>query len=79
MWDFYAVKNIKAADKIIAEIIETANSIGFPEQYQTEEALGKNYRRIIIRHFKIIYRVEKDTIRILQVFDSRQDPKKMGR
>lgn len=75
---FYSEKSITAAGKIVAEIIETAERIHFPEQYQIEESLGKNYRRAIVRHFKIIYRIDENgNIRILQIFDTRNDPKKM--
>lgn len=79
IWSFYAVKNITVADKIVAEITKTTREIRFPEQYQAEEIFEKDYRRAIVRHFKIIYRVEKNNIRILQVYDTRQDPKKMGK
>lgn len=78
VWNFYAEKSITAAAKIVNEIIETAAKIHFPEQYEAEEILGKDYRRAVVRHFKIIYRPEKDNIRILQVFDTRQNPEKMS-
>jgi len=36
-----------------------------------------NHRRAIEGHFKIIYRVEGETIYVTDFFDSRQDPAKM--
>lgn len=41
------------------------------------EHLGLNHRRIIESHYKIIYRIEEQTIYITDIFDSRQSPDKM--
>lgn len=35
------------------------------------------YRRWVVGHVKIIYRVTKTAVRVTDFFDSRQDPKKM--
>ncbi|WP_423817999.1 type II toxin-antitoxin system RelE/ParE family toxin [Salinimicrobium sp. TIG7-5_MAKvit] len=68
--------NADLADKIIREILEGAEKLVFLEQYQVEETLQGNYRRIIIRYFKIIYRPLENGILVLQVFDTRQNPRK---
>lgn len=47
---------------------------------QLEMALahrGKGHRRLIEGHFKIIYRVEDETVYVTDIFDSRQHPEKM--
>ncbi len=78
IWSFYAEENLPIADKIVAEIIASAENLKFQEQYQREETLEGNYRIIIARHFKLIYRPIKDwSIIIIQIFDTRQDPSKM--
>lgn len=77
VWDFYADVNEKIADQIISEIIQAVEEIKYNEQYQREESLDGNYRRIIVRHFKIIYRPLNKGILILQIFDSRQNPGKL--
>lgn len=77
IWSFYAGIDPKVADKIINEIIESASNLKYQEQYQREETLDKNYRRIIVRHFKIIYRPIENGILVLQVFDTRQNPDKL--
>jgi plasmid stabilization system protein ParE len=51
-----------------------------PLQGQKEpylEHLDLSYRRVIVRHYKIIYRVIDECIYIIDIFDSRQDPDKM--
>ena len=76
IFDFYAEKSESAAFKIINEIIEHAESISFYHQYQQDDIVEK-YRRMIIRHYKIIYRSDKSSIYIIEVFDTRQDPGKL--
>jgi len=51
---------------------------------QCEEAsrrLGNKYRYLVYKNYKLIYRVEEDTlsIKILDVFDPRLNPKKISR
>ena len=41
------------------------------------EQLGLEHRRLIVSHYKIIYRVAGELIYITDIFDSRQDPDKM--
>ncbi|MNL51362.1 hypothetical protein D3C87_1744550 [compost metagenome] len=55
-----------------------SKNIHFVEQYQVDEFLGEPYRRMIIRDYKIIYKIHSQTeIRILQIFDTRQNPIKL--
>ena len=48
---------------------------GRTEPYLEHLKLG--HRRLIVSHYKIIYRVAGETIYITDIFDSRQDPAKM--
>ena len=77
VWTFYAERDEKIASKIISEIVEAVEGLKFREQYQIEDSLHGEYRRIIVRHFKIIYRPLQDKVLILQIFDTRQDPGKL--
>ncbi|MEL6538970.1 MAG: hypothetical protein AAFQ98_26375 [Bacteroidota bacterium] len=38
---------------------------------------GKQHRRIIVRHVKIVYLIMEDHIRVTDFFDSRQRPDKL--
>lgn len=77
IWNFYAEIDPAIANRICGEILKAVEGIIFTEQYQLEETLQGNYRRIIVRHFKIIYRPIEKGILILQIFDTRQNPKKL--
>ena len=49
--------------------------LGQPEEYLAHLNLG--HRRIIEGHYKIIYRIKEQSIYITDIFDTRQDPKKI--
>jgi hypothetical protein len=55
--------------------LEINPHIGQREEYL--EHLGKEYRRLIEGHIKIIYLIEGELIYITDFFDTRQDPGKM--
>ena len=71
-------KLIEIRDKIL----DTADTLLLqPLQGQKEpylEFLGLDHRRIIVSHYKIIYRVTGEFIYITDIFDSRQAPDKMN-
>ena len=50
------------------------NSIGAPDEFFKH--LKRDYRKYIFHHCKITYRVGNDTIYIVRVFDTRQNPSK---
>ncbi len=59
---------------------ETEKLLAHPLQGQEEpflKHLGLGHRRLVVSHFKIIYRVAGEYIYITDIFDSRQDPDKM--
>ena len=76
VYSFYSRKSIQAANNIISDIIEMAETITFPEQYQQDDSMPK-YRRMIVRHYKILYRFENEIIYIADIFDTRQNTIKM--
>jgi plasmid stabilization system protein ParE len=52
----------------------------FPRGGQYEphlEHLGEGHRRLVVGHFKVVYRIEGKTIFVTDIFDARQDPRKM--
>ena len=72
---------IKKVSEIKTRLLDIADSLALnPHKGQKEEYLehlGKEHRRLIVDHFKIIYLIESETIFITDFFDSRQDPKQM--
>ena len=67
--------SIVNARNVKNDIIAASKNIDFTEQYQVDEFIGKPFRRIIVRHFKIVYFPENDSsIIILEIFDSYRSP-----
>ncbi len=74
IFDFLYLKSPQGAINVVREIVSQSKNIHFTEQYQVDEFLGEPYRRMIVRDYKIIYRVHSDIdIRILRIFDTRQN------
>lgn len=61
IFHFIKIKSIQGAKSVIADIIDQTKRIHFTEQYQVDEFLGKPYRKMIVRDFKIIYKVQSKT------------------
>ncbi|OEJ99341.1 hypothetical protein A8C32_09260 [Flavivirga aquatica] len=71
-------KSENLARNVISDIYDAGINIHYVKQYQVDEFLGEPYRRMVVRHFKIIYKpVNDDEIKILQVFDTYQNPLKL--
>ena len=78
IFEFIKLKSIQGAKNIVRDIVAQSKNIYFVEQYQADEFLGEPYRRMIVRDYKIIYKIQSQTeIRILQIFDNRQSPIKL--
>ncbi|MBZ0206108.1 MAG: type II toxin-antitoxin system RelE/ParE family toxin [Flavobacteriales bacterium] len=71
----------RVVDRIVTEIWEHIDIVlQYPLGGQLEEdlaELGRQHRRMVCGHFKIIYFVEGEDLYVTDIFDSRQDPGKM--
>jgi len=62
------------ASNVVNDIFSSANNIHYMHQFQIDEVLGKPYRRIVVRNYKIIYIPKKENeIRVLRVFNTYQN------
>jgi plasmid stabilization system protein ParE len=75
IFNYYFQLSEQSAERIRKEILKTVSTLRFVEQYQVDE-LNTEYRRMIVRHYKIIYKVKNKRVLILNIFDTRQDPSK---
>jgi plasmid stabilization system protein ParE len=73
--------SIEKREEVIDSVLEEARRlIQWPQAGQVEVWLAgreHEYRRLVAGNFKIIYRVEGDMIHVTDIFDARQDPKRM--
>jgi len=74
-WTLSAIEDLKsiASKKIVLEITNSPKTIVFPEQYQIDE-YRSDCRRIIIRNYKILYQHQGNSIYIVRVFNTLQNP-----
>ncbi|MFV8270344.1 type II toxin-antitoxin system RelE/ParE family toxin [Flavobacterium sp. GT2N3] len=80
IFEFIKLKSSQGAINVIKDIVIQSKNIHFVEQYQVDEFLGEPYRRMIVRDYKVIYKIHSETeIRILQIFDTRQNSVKLKR
>jgi plasmid stabilization system protein ParE len=78
IFEFIKLKSPQGAKNVIRDIVVQSKNIHFAKQYQADEFLGESYRRMIVRDYKIIYKIDSEKeIRILQIFDTRQNQSKL--
>lgn len=65
------------ADRVFAEAerLMMHPHAGQVEIYMDDRA--HQYRRLVVGNFKIIYRIDGEWIRVTDIFDARQDPRRM--
>jgi plasmid stabilization system protein ParE len=77
IYDFYAAKSVQEADNVVTDVYNTAESIVFLKQYQVDE-VRKDCRRMICRHFKILYKEYDTIIHVIDIFDTRSNSMSAG-
>jgi len=75
IYDFYKHKSLQGAKNVKKEIINSPKSIIYAKQFQVDDVNPK-YRRIIVRDYKVLYRVANDLVNIVDVICTRKDPNK---
>ena len=76
--DYIKKDSLSAARKIYEKIKEKAQSINsFPLRGRVVPELQKEgitiYRELIVEPWRIMYKIENDTVHIMAIFDSRQN------
>ena len=70
---FYKEKSPQSAGKLKKDLLQSPRKLYFSKQYQVDD-INPAYRRIVVRNYKILYKIKGDTIQIIDVFDTRQAP-----
>ena len=76
IFEFHAAISELAAEIIIKDIIDTADSIVFAHQYQVD-AINPKYRRMIVKQYKIIYKTGDNIVFIMNIVSTRANPVKL--
>ncbi|KRD58072.1 hypothetical protein ASE40_17175 [Flavobacterium sp. Root935] len=72
IFNYYKEKSIQSANNIKNEILNSTKNIHFIDQYQKDE-IESQYRRIIVRDYKILYFVKDEVIYISKIFSTKRN------
>ena len=70
---FYEKKTPLGAKNVLNDLLDAPKSINFRNQYQVDD-INPNFRRIVVRNYKILYKVEREKIIIIDIFSVYQSP-----
>jgi toxin ParE1/3/4 len=77
IYQYYKSVSHQGAEAVRKDVLNAAAKIpAFPEKHQTDPDLGPPYRRVVTRHYHIVYLVKAEGVFIVDVFDARQSPGK---
>jgi len=73
IFNFYKEKSVQGANRVKEDIFKTTSTIHFAEQYQKDE-IEPEFRRIIVRDYKILYEIVDDVIYIARIYSTKLNP-----
>lgn len=73
IYNFYKKKSLQGAKNVKSDILNSPKAMRFSKQYQLDE-INPNYRRIVIRDYKVLYKVRGSAIQIMDVICTKQSP-----
>ncbi len=75
IYDFYKKKSLQGAKNVKKDIFNSPKRVVYPEQYQIDD-VNPEYRRIIVRDYKVLYKEIDDVIVVFDVICTLTDPSK---
>jgi len=76
IYDYYKKKTLQGANNVKTDLLQSPKSIRFAKQYQVDE-INSNYRRIVVRDYKVLYNEKNNVIRIIDVVGTKQSPEEL--
>lgn len=73
IYDYYKDKSPQGAKNVKSDLLKSPKTILFAKQYQVDE-INPKYRRIVVRHYKVLYKEENGVIQVVDIISSRQSP-----
>ena len=72
IYNYYKEKSVQGANNVKNDILDAAKKIYFKEQFQKDE-IEPEYRRIIVRDHKLLYKEENETVFIVKIFSLKRN------
>lgn len=76
IYNFYKEKSLQGAKNVKSDLLQSPKAIRYSKQYQLDD-INPNYRRIVVRDHKILYKEKENIIQIMDVISTRQSPEKL--
>jgi plasmid stabilization system protein ParE len=73
IFDYYKEKSPQTANEVKNDILKSSRELRYIEEYQQDE-IEPEFRRIIVRHYKLLYKEEDGFVFIARIFDTRKNP-----
>ena len=70
---YYKKKSVQGANNVIRDLLEAPKTIRFSKQYQLDD-INPEYRRIIVRDYKVLYIEKKKEIQVMAIISTKQSP-----
>jgi len=67
---------LQGAKNVIADILQAPKSIHYSKQYQLDD-INPNYRRIVVRDYKLLYKERDNSIQIIDIVCTKQSTEKL--
>ncbi len=74
LYNFHKEVSVEWADKILAKVYQSPETIRYANQFQLDE-YNTSYRRIVVGDYKVLYQQNNDTIYVMDIVCSLQYPK----
>ena len=73
IFNYYKSKSVQGAKNVKKDLLSSPKAIIFSKQYQIDD-INPNYRRIIVRDYKVLYVEKQNIIRIIDIVSTKQSP-----
>lgn len=73
IYDYYKDKSPQGAKNVRIDLLNAPKKIVFANQYQEDE-INPKYRRIVVRHYKVLYLVKDNKVEIIDIVSTIQSP-----
>lgn len=71
IFNYYKEKSLQGAQNVKSDLLQSPKTIRFSKQYQLDD-INSNYRRRVVRDYKILYKEKGNTIQIMDVISTKQ-------
>jgi len=76
IYNHYEKKSLQRAKNVKLDLLQSPQTIRSSKQYQVDE-INPNYRRIVVRDYKVLYNEKENVIRIMDIIGTKQSPEEL--